>query len=321
MVTNMLKKAIEIEGLLRIIRDGNPLPETYIMLSAKTEELAEDAILLEEEAKLQLADKKNTADSEPEEKPDGDGSTKLPATPMTEQEQQKDTDAAEPMQQKLEPATENAAQMESGAKDAVDLVADTKSEAKTKIEFEADAILNLGISLTENDDNDPEEDQDIEEDVLEDTDDDILLSLEEEEMEETVLKPAAQPEPKSIKEQPAQKESESDGKNEIEMETPVENNLLSDETQAATEKTVSETPTETKRKVKLKSIFSLNDRFLYSRELFEGNMKMFDSTLNFLEGIDEYSIIEDYFYSELEWDPEDRFVASFMDILRPHFKD
>ncbi len=45
----MLEKAIEIEGLLRIIRDGNPMPETYSMLSAKATVLAEDALLLEEE--------------------------------------------------------------------------------------------------------------------------------------------------------------------------------------------------------------------------------------------------------------------------------
>ena len=76
-----------------------------------------------------------------------------------------------------------------------------------------------------------------------------------------------------------------------------------------------------KRQKKLKSAFSLNDRFLYARELFEGNMKMFDSTLDFIEGIEDYSIIEDYFYNELEWDPENGAVASFMEILRPQFKD
>lgn len=71
----------------------------------------------------------------------------------------------------------------------------------------------------------------------------------------------------------------------------------------------------------LKKYFSINDRYLYSRELFDGDMKMFDSTLRFLEGISDFSDIEDYFYSELEWDPEDSNVASFLDMLRPHFKE
>lgn len=71
----------------------------------------------------------------------------------------------------------------------------------------------------------------------------------------------------------------------------------------------------------LKKYFSLNDRYLYSRELFGGDMKMFDSTLRFLEGVKDFSDIEDYFYSELEWDPEDPNVASFLDILRPHFNE
>lgn len=71
----------------------------------------------------------------------------------------------------------------------------------------------------------------------------------------------------------------------------------------------------------LKKYFSLNDRYLYSRELFGGDMKMFDSTLKFLEGIKDFSDIEDYFYSELEWNPEDANVASFLEILRPHFND
>lgn len=83
-----------------------------------------------------------------------------------------------------------------------------------------------------------------------------------------------------------------------------------------------ETPAKSfKRNKKLKSAFSLNDRFLYARELFDGNMKMFDSTLDFIEDIEEYSLIEDYFYSELEWDPENLHVATFMEILRPQFRE
>lgn len=197
MTTKMLEKAIEIEGLLRIIRDGQPQAETYTMLDKKVKELAEgiEGILSQEESEVidrEIANDKTTEKAEEEE--------------LTEE----------------------------------------KSE-------ESDM-------------------SDLSEHAYSDEDDDILLATsEEEEIEE---------------------EAE---------ETPK--------------------PKKEKRQVKLKSAFSLNDRYLYARELFEGNMKMFDSTLEFLEGIEEYSIVEDYFYSELEWDPENRHVASFMDILRPYFRE
>ena len=66
----------------------------------------------------------------------------------------------------------------------------------------------------------------------------------------------------------------------------------------------------------LKAGFSLNDRFLYARELFDNNMKTFDSTLKSLEGVQDFSVIEDYFYNELDWDRENPTVKEFMDKLR-----
>lgn len=77
----------------------------------------------------------------------------------------------------------------------------------------------------------------------------------------------------------------------------------------------------TSEKKCLKSIFSLNDRYLYSRELFGGDMKMFDTTLGFIEGVEYFSDIEDYFYNELEWDPDNNVAATFLDTLRPHYKE
>ena len=40
MVTKLLERAIEIEGLLRVVRDGKPLPETFSLLNEKAIELA-----------------------------------------------------------------------------------------------------------------------------------------------------------------------------------------------------------------------------------------------------------------------------------------
>ena len=186
MVTKMLESAIEIEGLLRIIRDGNPLPEVYQLLKDKTARLSEEARLfnpMEENTAFEIGE--------------------------------------EPLQ-------------------------DESSAAGTNDE------------------------------------DDIMLAFDVEEED------AKEPEIDMVEEAGNPKG------------TPAKS---------------------FKRKTKLKSVFSLNDRFLYARELFDGNMKMFDSTLDFIEDIEEYSLIEDYFYSELEWDPENLHVATFMEILRPQFRE
>ncbi|MDO4336394.1 MAG: hypothetical protein Q4C37_11300, partial [Bacteroidales bacterium] len=64
-----------------------------------------------------------------------------------------------------------------------------------------------------------------------------------------------------------------------------------------------------------KSRFSLNDRFLYARELFNGDMKMFDASIRAIEGVKDFSVVEDYFYNELDWNREDPTVKAFMDTL------
>lgn len=173
MTTTMLEKAIEIEGLIRILRDGEPSPETYDLLRRKTAELAE------------IADKL------------------------------------------------------------------TKSAVKPKTSASEDRGFSVENKPTEATSSDNAVD-----------DDDIFISADIEEEEE--IHPA---------------------------------------------------------KKNLKSAFSLNDRYLFSRELFDGNMKMFDATLKFLEGIENFADIEDYFYNELQWNPDNANVAAFLEILRPLFRE
>ncbi|MDE5870472.1 MAG: hypothetical protein K2H22_00790 [Muribaculaceae bacterium] len=261
MVTSMLEKAIEIEGLLRIIRDGNPLPETYILLNMKTAELAEQAACLEEQPAIQ--------DAHPT-----------------------DSDADFVM---AEPAP-----IPSSVPEVVFSVVEPTPK-EDSIERTIEILSQLG-----EEDSDPDND-----DLSLIEEDDILLTFEDANdapgaiiaIQETTSAPESNITPnKEADPSPATEEKSGahhpEPKGEGEGSAPAP-----------------------KRRPKLKSAFSLNDRFLYARELFNGNMKMFDSTLDFIEGIEDYSIIEDYFYSELEWDPEKGHVAAFMEILRPHFKD
>lgn len=89
-----------------------------------------------------------------------------------------------------------------------------------------------------------------------------------------------------------------------------------DDTPRSTEDTSKSTEKKTGVR-NLKAGFSLNDRFLYARELFDNNMKTFDSTLKSLEGVDDFGVIEDYFYNELDWDRENPTVKEFMEKLKP----
>ncbi len=290
----MLEKAIEIEGLLRIIRDGNPLPETYILLNIKAAELAEQAVCLEEEA---TAPKPEPQHADFVMAPPSSPVPTLPEVVFSVQ----------------------------------------KPDAnKTSVLHTIDVLSDLG-----------EDDPDLgNEDLGLIEEDDILLTFEE--PAEFSLSPSQTEEVSPIPISTEQSATEGVEEDEAEDETvedthaisiPKEKEITPKEPELSVKEPkvrevkgnaapaatvvkgdVKNTP-QPKRQQKLKAAFSLNDRFLYSRELFEGNMKMFDSTLEFLEGIEDYSIIEDYFYSELEWDPENSYVAAFMEILRPHFRE
>ncbi len=198
MIDRMLNKAIEIEGLLRILKDGNPAPEVYELLQNKIRELDEESKRLSEE------------NNSPEETEESSKPYEEDDIFLTLDETEEDTETSE------EPS-------------------DAETEAETETEDVTEAV-----TITE-------------------------------------TKPEAE------------------------------------ESRPASE---GEKINRNRRTAKLKSIFSLNDRFLYTRELFDGNMKMFDSTLDFLEGVDDYAVIEDYFFNEMEWDRENEYVVSFMEMLK-----
>ncbi len=236
MVTEMIEKAIEIEGLLRIIRDGNPLPETYRMLKEKVAALAEEVNGLDDE------------------------------------------------EVRLEPVAS-----------PVDVVISTPAatEEMTEVVFSNEPVAQPAdeLDLTEEDD------------IILTFDDGLTASFEVEDTPSLELDATTETLMERIPmETPAD-------------ETPAEKTVM-DETPRVEAKPAVERIAMPKREKKLKSAFSLNDRFLYARELFGGDMKMFDSALDFIEGVDDYSVIEDYFFNEMEWDAEKPTVQAFMEIIR-----
>lgn len=303
MVTSMLERTIEIEGLLRIIRDGNTLPETYKLLTSKTADLAECAMLLELEARERIDKEKPKAqiefhspkeegiisavsDNIPERQEIAveDEETEVPTDSVSVEEvTEVSVSETEDISENEETDIPEERQEESLENEETDV---PEEEEETEVPEEEESQ-----DFAENEDIEMPEEEEL------GNDDEILFNLEEED-DSIIFEP------------PVKEEST--------LEIDLTDNVAT-KVNADIDK-IKQTPVK-KRETRIKSAFSLNDRFLYSRELFDGNMKMFDSTLDFLEGIDEYPIIEDYFYSELEWDPENRYVATFMDILRPFFKE
>ena len=227
MLTSMLEKAIEIEGLLRIIRDGDPLPETYKLLNIKTGQLAEavNGLTLQKDAP--------------------------------------------------EPAALHT-----------DFVMASPEPAATQQD----------VVVMDEEDRTPPVELDMEED------DDILLTFEDaDEPDETA------PISIEVAADPIAVTSTSEASSPM-ADFPVEEEKEAEETTAP------------KPKRNLRAAFSLNDRFLYSRELFNGNMKLFDSTVDSIADIDDYSLVEDHFYKELNWDAENPNVAGFMEIMKINFK-
>lgn len=279
----MLEKAIEIEGLLRIIRDGNPLPETYKLLKDKTDSLASEATALAAEAMPQSSEEEQPS----VESPDADFVMEAP-----------------------EVASETP---------TVDFISLDAPKEQTLI-LKDTGIAEPVAAVVDN----TEIDLDLEEEMEED--DDIILSFEDipeqaQETEENITSYTVSDRTAENDTDAGEKSSEEEETHDVDMQSE-ESSEKEEENSVpaqAPQQTQVDKPA-AKRQVKLRSVFSLNDRFLYARELFNGNMKMFDATIEYLDGIDDFSVIEDYFYNELEWNPEDGNVATFMDKLRSGMK-
>lgn len=290
MVTSMLEKAIEIEGLLRIIRDGNPLPETYKLLNAKTASLAMEATALA----LEEENRKKEEEAMPHESPMADFVMAAPA-PAAATPQVDFTDSSEQNDQPVIIQNDMAANTTATATEHLDVDLDLAEEDDIILSFD-DGPETMA----------PAEDTSVTAFDFKTTDEPAISAPD--------LEPAAPAEEDIIAVADDSSEPE---KVAVAEESPEPR--LKKPAEDISEKIAEKE--ESKPQMKLKSAFSLNDRFLYARELFNGNMKLFDSTLLFIEGMEDYSLVEDYFYSELEWNPENHNVANFMEILRPQFKE
>lgn len=66
-------------------------------------------------------------------------------------------------------------------------------------------------------------------------------------------------------------------------------------------------------------LFSINDRFLYARELFGGKVADFDRAINEVITLDSPEETEEYFISEWNFDPENPVAVEFLDTIKRIF--
>lgn len=69
----------------------------------------------------------------------------------------------------------------------------------------------------------------------------------------------------------------------------------------------------------LRKMFTLNDKFMFRRELFGNDDEEFTATLELLASMQSFDEAEEYAYEDLRWDREAPRVKEFMQIVANHF--
>jgi len=72
--------------------------------------------------------------------------------------------------------------------------------------------------------------------------------------------------------------------------------------------------------VDLKRGISLNDRFLFQRELFNNNRQNMNESMDKLSSFDSYEQAEDFLRNSKTWDFEDSIVLDFLTVIKKGFK-
>lgn len=120
---------------------------------------------------------------------------------------------------------------------------------------------------------------------------------------------------------PVQSEGDSYFLNDEEIVEATEIDCDADTRPAASEKTAQPVqsaqlakPENTSRK-KPAGVFTLNDRFLFTRELFGGRRELFDRAMVDLAGMDSYEEAEDFFLYQHGMNPDDPNVGRFLNTV------
>lgn len=88
-----------------------------------------------------------------------------------------------------------------------------------------------------------------------------------------------------------------------------------------TEEKIAKGPMAVVKEPKGRLVFSINDRYLFKRELFANSDADFNNTLSLVASMENYEEAEDYFLGELQWDQKKSEVIGFLEIIKKYFKE
>lgn len=91
-----------------------------------------------------------------------------------------------------------------------------------------------------------------------------------------------------------------------------------EDNEPAVESAATDSNSEKKRK-KLKMYLSINDHYLYRRELFGKSDKDYRASMHLIEGMNSIEEAEDYLMKDLQLNPENQYVNDFIEVLKHYF--
>lgn len=86
----------------------------------------------------------------------------------------------------------------------------------------------------------------------------------------------------------------------------------------ASSNTIFQEPAPTRRPVS--SVFNLNDKFRFRRELFGNSDAQYVECLDLLSAMSSIDEAKDYLYEDLNWDPDNEDVKAFVELLTNYYK-
>lgn len=102
--------------------------------------------------------------------------------------------------------------------------------------------------------------------------------------------------------------------------TPQSETVMPAQHFAEPEPSESEAPTTPLRRIPIRNYLTINDKYLFRREVFDGNGQEFEDTLNLFEAMHSYAEAEEYIYEDLMLDPDNADVKAFMEIVLNYFR-
>lgn len=106
-----------------------------------------------------------------------------------------------------------------------------------------------------------------------------------------------------------------EAKEKREQEAVAESVMFEEEEDAAP--TPSPVPAAAAAPAKISSVFNLNDKFRFRRELFMNSENEFVETLAVLHAMSSIEEVEDYLYNDLAWDADNEDVKDFLSLIAP----